>query len=88
MNYCSQQRGYPGTPLEDYTVEHIREAYNAEKPCAPLCTVSCVHKVSATDFWRDPQTAIAPRINPNTFVAIQPASSRQEVSTAAATARR
>ena len=88
VHYCSQQRGYPGTPLEDYTVENIREAYNAEKPCAPLCTVSCVHKVSATDFWRDPQTAIAPRINPNTFVAIQPASSLQEVSTAAVTARR
>jgi MoaA/NifB/PqqE/SkfB family radical SAM enzyme len=71
VHYCSQQRGYPGIPLEDYTREHIREAYNAEKPCAPLCTISCVHKVSTADFWRDPQTGTPSQINPNTFVAIQ-----------------
>ena len=88
VHYCSQQRGYPGIPVEDYTLEHIREAYNAEKPCAPLCTISCVHKVSTTDFWRDPQTGIASRINPNTFVAIQPAPGQEEVSTATAAARR
>ena len=84
VHYCSQQRGYPGAPLEDYTREHIREAYNAEKPCAPLCTISCVHKVSAIDFWRDPQTGVASRINPNTFVSIQSAPARQGVSPAAA----
>ena len=26
-----------------------------EKPCAPYCTVSCVHYVSYFDFFRGPQ---------------------------------
>lgn len=55
VHYCSQQRGYPGIPLADYTVEHVRAAYRTEKSCAPYCTVSCVHKVSAFDFFRGPQ---------------------------------
>jgi MoaA/NifB/PqqE/SkfB family radical SAM enzyme len=55
VHYCSQQRGYPGTPLEQYTVEDIRREYHTEKPCAPYCTVSCVHYVSYFDFWRGPQ---------------------------------
>ena len=59
VHYCSQQRGYPGIPLEDYTVEHIRRAYRTAKACAPACTVSCVHKASAVDFWRDPQRPAA-----------------------------
>lgn len=56
VHYCSQQRGFPGIPLESYTAEHIRREYLRAKPCAPMCTISCVHKVSAMDFWRDPQT--------------------------------
>jgi len=56
VHYCSQQRGYPGKPLEEYTVEDIRREYLTEKGCAPYCTVSCVHQVSYMDFWRDPQT--------------------------------
>src|SRR5580700_11353664 len=56
VHYCSQQRGYPGTPLEKYTVEDIRREYLTEKSCAPYCTVSCVHYVSYFDFWRSPQT--------------------------------
>lgn len=59
VHYCSQQRGIPGIPLEDYTVEHIRQSYRMPKSCAPACTVSCVHKASAVDFWRDPQRATA-----------------------------
>jgi len=53
--YCSQQRGYPAIPLEKYTVEDIRREYLTEKPCAPHCTVSCVHQVSIFDSWRAPQ---------------------------------
>jgi hypothetical protein len=30
-----------------------------QKACAPRCTISCVHKVAAIDFWRDPQTLTA-----------------------------
>lgn len=56
VHYCSQQRGFPGTPLEEYTVEDIRREYNTEKSCAPYCTVGCVHQVSVLDRWRDPQT--------------------------------
>lgn len=55
VHYCSQQRGTPGIALERYTVDHIRKAYRTPKSCAPACTVSCVHKASAVDFWRDPQ---------------------------------
>lgn len=59
VHYCSQQRGTPGIPLEEYTVDHIRTAYRTAKACAPACTVSCVHKASAVDFWRDPQRPAA-----------------------------
>src|SRR5256714_1433858 len=55
VHYCSQQRGYPGIPLEQYTVADIRREYLTEKSCAPHCTVSCVHQVSVVDGWRDPQ---------------------------------
>ena len=55
VHYCSQQRGYPGVPLEKYTVADIRREYVTEKSCAPHCTVSCVHQVSIFDSWRAPQ---------------------------------
>lgn len=55
-HYCSQQRGYPGVPLEDYTADRRRREYLTRKDCAPYCTVSCVHQVSIIDRWRDPQT--------------------------------
>jgi MoaA/NifB/PqqE/SkfB family radical SAM enzyme len=55
VHYCSQQRGYPGTPLEEYTVDDIRREYLTEKGCAPHCTVSCVHQVSVVDAWRGRQ---------------------------------
>lgn len=55
VHYCSQQRGYPGIPLEKYTMDDIRREYRTEKSCAPHCTVSCVHQVSIFDAWRAPQ---------------------------------
>jgi MoaA/NifB/PqqE/SkfB family radical SAM enzyme len=58
VHYCSQQRGYPAIPLENYTREDIRREYLNEKSCAPHCTVSCVHQVSIFDAWRDPQRAL------------------------------
>ena len=62
VHYCSQQRGYPAKPLEDYTVEDIRREFLTEKSCASMCTVACVHYTSYMDFWRAPQTiAAAPR---------------------------
>jgi MoaA/NifB/PqqE/SkfB family radical SAM enzyme len=59
VHYCSQQRGYPGIPLEKYTIEDIRREYLSEKTCAPNCTVSCVHQVSVFDSWRAPQFAVS-----------------------------
>src|SRR6185312_375842 len=56
VHYCSQQRGYPAKPLEDYTVDDIRREYITQKSCAPLCTVSCVHQISYFDFFRGKQT--------------------------------
>jgi len=67
VHYCSQQRGYPATPLETYTVEDIRREFVTEKPCAPSCTVSCVHQVSQIDHWRAPQSggaAVRPERQP------------------------
>ena len=62
VHYCSQQRGYPGTPLEDYSLKDIRREYLTEKSCAPNCTVSCVHQISIMDSWRAPQRPSPPTI--------------------------
>ena len=64
VHYCSQQRGYPGVPLERYTASDIRREFLTEKGCAPHCTVSCVHQVSYMDFWRAPQTLQPPAAAP------------------------
>ncbi len=56
VHYCSQQRGYPAKPLDEYTVDDIRREYVTQKSCAPLCTISCVHQISYFDFFRGPQT--------------------------------
>jgi MoaA/NifB/PqqE/SkfB family radical SAM enzyme len=60
VHYCSQQRGYPGKPLAEYTKDDIRREFITEKGCAPRCTVACVHYTSYMDFWRAPQTIVAP----------------------------
>jgi len=56
VHYCSQQRGYPGIPLAQYTDEQRHREFFTKKGCAPRCTVSCVHQVAAIDSWRSPQT--------------------------------
>jgi MoaA/NifB/PqqE/SkfB family radical SAM enzyme len=56
VHYCSQQRGYPGIALEQYSEERRRREFYTRKSCAPRCTVSCVHQISVLDFWRAPQT--------------------------------
>jgi MoaA/NifB/PqqE/SkfB family radical SAM enzyme len=63
VHYCSQQRGYPGVPLEQYTDEQRHREFYTQKGCAPRCTVSCVHQISIIDFWRAPQT-IKPELAP------------------------
>lgn len=56
VHYCSQQRGYPGIPLEQYSRANLRYEYFSKKDCAPLCTISCVQQIALFDNWRDPQT--------------------------------
>jgi MoaA/NifB/PqqE/SkfB family radical SAM enzyme len=65
VHWCSQQRGTPGTPLAEYTVEDIRREYVSEKYCAPHCTISCVHMISYIDHWRDPQKPWTPPASSN-----------------------
>ena len=75
VHYCSQQRGYPGIPLEKYTVDDIRREYLTKKSCAPYCTISCVHQTSIVDRWRDPQIFEFSSV-PKSLVSIEPAASR------------
>ena len=56
VHWCSQQRGYPGIPLMNYTMDDFRREFNTEKSCAPHCTVSCSQQVAMLDNWRTPQT--------------------------------
>ena len=56
VHWCSQQRGYPGIPLMQYSMDDFRREFNTAKPCAPHCTVSCSQQVSLLDNWRAPQT--------------------------------
>jgi len=58
VHYCSQQRGYPAVPLESYSIDDIKREFDTPKPCAPYCTVGCVHRVSTMDFWRSPQDVV------------------------------
>jgi len=61
VHYCSQQRGFPGVPIEQYTEADLEREFLAEKGCAPNCTISCVHQVSYIDHWRAPQnTQVTP----------------------------
>jgi len=53
VHYCSQQRGHPGIPLERYTRADLEREAATEKPCAPLCTVSCVHQTAMLDACRE-----------------------------------
>ena len=56
VHYCSQQRGFPGVPIAEYTREDVKREFLTEKTCAPNCTISCVHQVSYIDHRRAPQT--------------------------------
>ena len=57
VHYCSQQRGYPGVPLTEYTTADVKREFRTAKSCAPHCTIGCVHRISYIDHWRAPQTS-------------------------------
>jgi MoaA/NifB/PqqE/SkfB family radical SAM enzyme len=78
VHYCSQQRGYPGVPLENYSDEQRQREFLTKKACAPRCTVSCVHQIAAIDFWRAPQTieTALPPSAPETLVQLTSSTSQ------------
>jgi MoaA/NifB/PqqE/SkfB family radical SAM enzyme len=53
VHYCSQQRGRPGIPLDQYTRADLEREAAAEKPCTAWCTVSCVHQTAMLDAFRE-----------------------------------
>lgn len=71
VHYCSQQRGFPAKPLENYTAEDIRREYITQKSCAPFCTISCVHQISYFDFFRGKQTRIVEPVPEEQLVSIK-----------------
>ncbi len=56
VHWCSQQRGYPGIPLLEYTRDDLRREFRTEKSCSSTCTLSCVHQMSMFDRYRGAQT--------------------------------
>jgi len=68
VHWCSQRRGYPGTPLLGYTLADIKREYNTRKDCSPSCTLGCVHQMSMFDRWRGKQTLL----DPGTIQSAQP----------------
>jgi MoaA/NifB/PqqE/SkfB family radical SAM enzyme len=52
VHLCQPRMGNPGTPLLAYTVDHIREAFNAPKACAATCPIAYAHHASKLDGWR------------------------------------
>jgi MoaA/NifB/PqqE/SkfB family radical SAM enzyme len=59
VHWCSQQRGHPGIPLEQYGPAELRQQYHLVKTCAPRCTVGCVHRVAQIDELReDPDSTL------------------------------
>jgi MoaA/NifB/PqqE/SkfB family radical SAM enzyme len=53
VHYCSQQRGRPGIALADYLPANVERERLVNKPCAPHCSLSCVHQVAFLDEVRE-----------------------------------
>lgn len=53
VHYCSQQRGHPGIPLENYSVDDLKREAARPKGCAPFCTISCVRQTAMLDDFRE-----------------------------------
>jgi MoaA/NifB/PqqE/SkfB family radical SAM enzyme len=53
VHYCSQQRGRPGIPLDQYSRDDVLREAAKPKGCAPFCTISCVHQTAMLDEFRE-----------------------------------
>src|SRR2546428_370825 len=71
VHYCSQQRGYPPIPLEQYTIADIRREDLTEKSRAPPCTGFCGHQGSIFDSWRAPQHPATASVTSRTSELVQ-----------------
>src|SRR5262249_43985741 len=59
VHYCSQQRGAPGIPLEQYGPADLAREGGTAKPWAANCPISCVHETALVDrFRRDPRATL------------------------------
>jgi MoaA/NifB/PqqE/SkfB family radical SAM enzyme len=66
VHWCSQQRGIPGIPLADYGEQDLEREFRTRKACAPFCTVSCAHRVSVLDRFRErPIETIVATLSPS-----------------------
>jgi MoaA/NifB/PqqE/SkfB family radical SAM enzyme len=81
VHYCSQQRGYPGIPLSEYTREQIEREFYTEKPCAKYCTVACVQQVAYADNWRGAQRPFDISLDQNEQTSTDDAASKQALPT-------
>lgn len=64
VHWCSQQRGYPGIPLLEYSQHDIQREFNTAKKCSPMCSVTCVQQMSFLDNWRPKQKLADPKATP------------------------
>ena len=57
--WCTSARSSAAIPASrslNIPSEQRQREFLTKKGCAPRCTVSCVHQISALDTWRGPQT--------------------------------
>ena len=73
VHYCSQQRGYPGVPLESYSVDDIRREFGTKKAARHARWAASI--VSTMDFWRSADVA-GSRSAVGSAVALPPATGR------------
>jgi len=66
VHWCSQQRGYPGIPLDRYSLVDLDREYGTVKSCAPFCTINCVHQTAILDDLREkPRETIVQLLAPS-----------------------
>jgi MoaA/NifB/PqqE/SkfB family radical SAM enzyme len=65
VHWCSQQRGYPAIPLEQYSAADLEREYHSVKSCAPYCTINCVQQTALLDELREnPRETILNMLSP------------------------
>lgn len=66
VHLCESSYGYPGIPLEEYSVEHIERHFEMRKSCSPTCAVAYAHQASRLDEWR-PQPDATRKVAKNSW---------------------